>query len=977
MASRRTTLEPDSWQRVKELLGRVIEATPEERSRLLSSDANDPTVIQEVRRLWDEYQRAGAFLDRPDNDQTQLRAGELVAGRFKVIRLIGQGGMGEVYEVHDELLKVRLALKTIKLDLASHPDVLERFYQEVQTARKVTHPGVCRIFDFMHCRAPNSDREILLFTMELLQGEDLGARLERNGVLPSDLAFTVSRDLCNALAAAHDVGVIHRDLKPANVILVNRGPRVAPVITDFGLAKEFAAAVGRSGLTSHRAIGTPHYMAPEQWMGAPTTPATDVFALGSVMYECVTGKRPFSSESGALPRWIEDPTPPSRMAGDVDKNFEKVILRCLAIRPEDRFQNAHEVNAALAQSPPAPKRPRALLARTHGLFTRKVVTSSIIFVVLLLLVGAALYLRYTGSRAAVPAGSVVFLAGVENATHDPELDGVTEVLRGQIAQSGHFNLLDSGRIRVALERMRKPLAPEQLDSRTAREIAMREGASLVLFGTVYKLGDDYRLQLLLERTGKDPASAAKHWTGEWDVRSKSALFDAIHEGSDWVRREVGETQQEIATSDLPAELTTTDSWEALSYFSEAEKLKRMGRVDEAVDVLREALEKDPRFALARMRLGDFLFSLKRTQEGYAEWEKAIADLKSERLSDRESLRIRGQYALESGDYARAEEVFRVYQLHFPNDNTPWLYETTALRMLGRVEEAIAELKSAEIKDPRDFRIPAHVAMDYIILGQLGDAREYILKLRKLDQPDLGGYLEANVDHLAGKDQLAQALYEGLRQSSQSEWQSASYAAEACLFAEQGNYQRALSVLDQGIAADLSSGRSEEAAEKRVAKAFLYWRMGDRDKCRSECFEVLDVDSDISRLTRAGSLLARTGDLKEAGHVLTRLTPVQFGPVAEIARLRLIGEIELGDGHFRRALANMQKAAALDSHIAEKEYLVRALIASNEEEDASHLLEKTIDHPGRIWFEPEYHPPGIVSELSTELKKIQSPAAQKK
>ncbi|NTV80297.1 MAG: serine/threonine protein kinase, partial [Candidatus Aminicenantes bacterium] len=220
-------------------------------------------------------------------------------------RFIARGGMGEVYEAEDLELRESVALKTVRAEIAADSRALERFKTEVHLARKVTHPSACRIFDVFHHRdesAGPGGPDVTFLSMELLRGETLASRLARAGRLAPGEALPLVEQMAGALEAAHRAGVIHRDFKSANVMLTPRGTgsaEIRAVVTDFGLARRnpvVDASVASETLTGAVA-GTPAYMAPEQIEGGPITAATDIYALGVVMYEMLTGKQPFEGDT--------------------------------------------------------------------------------------------------------------------------------------------------------------------------------------------------------------------------------------------------------------------------------------------------------------------------------------------------------------------------------------------------------------------------------------------------------------------------------------------------------------------------------------------------------------------------------------------------------------------------------------------------------------------------------------------------------
>lgn len=266
--------------------------------------------------------------------------GRLIAGRYRIIALLGKGGMGEVYRADDLTLGQAVALKFLPDAAASDEALLERFRNEVRIARRVSHPNVCRVYDVGEVDGQT------FFTMEYVDGEDLASLLRRIGRLPQDKAVEISRQLCAGLAAAHAKGVLHRDLKPANIMLDGRGQ---VVITDFGLA-----GVADDIRGPEVRSGTPAYMAPEQISGKEVTMRSDIYALGLVLYEIFTGKRAFADKVAGALRGNGDRSPsrPSSVVKDLDPVIEKVILRCLEEDPGARPVTALAVAALLPGGDP-------------------------------------------------------------------------------------------------------------------------------------------------------------------------------------------------------------------------------------------------------------------------------------------------------------------------------------------------------------------------------------------------------------------------------------------------------------------------------------------------------------------------------------------------------------------------------------------------------------------------------------------------
>lgn len=302
---------------------------------------NEPPELQPTAPMLTATLSGGARGTRePSGSRQRFVPGVVLGRRFRIVGLLGQGGMGEVYRAEDLRLGETVALKLLPAELARDAAALDRLHREVRLARQVAHPNVCRVFDV-------GEAEGLAFiSMEYIDGEDLASLLRRIGRLPESKAIEVARQLCAGLAAAHEKGVLHRDLKPANVMIDGRG---RARISDFGLAVPVAEA------TTGELAGTPLYMAPEQLARGEVSFRSDVYSLGLILYECLTGRRPFEGASRAELMSLQRSGMPSSPARDViglDPVVERVVMRCLEPEPADRPATALEVAAALPGGDP-------------------------------------------------------------------------------------------------------------------------------------------------------------------------------------------------------------------------------------------------------------------------------------------------------------------------------------------------------------------------------------------------------------------------------------------------------------------------------------------------------------------------------------------------------------------------------------------------------------------------------------------------
>lgn len=364
-------MTPELWQRLKPLFHAAMERDPNTRAGFAAELCGTDTELKEqLLRLLDANAKGIGPIDRPAVDPVRLaeaaairfHPGQILLDRFRIVRLLGKGGMGEVFEAQD-LQTGRIALKTIRADIATSPQIFARFRREVQLARKVSGPQICRIHELFVLPEAEGSPATAFLTMEFLEGMTLRRKLAGSGPLNRNEALPIALDICEGLRLIHEQGIVHRDLKAANIMLCNRAGKSRAVVMDFGLAWLDASAPIAADAptlsevpsqTAHGVLaGTPAYMAPEQFEGKPVSPATDIYALGVVLYELVTGRQPYAADTpvAAAIRHARRPDPVSSIRRHIPRHWDRVIARCLEYDPEKRFQQAGEVAAALRSSP--------------------------------------------------------------------------------------------------------------------------------------------------------------------------------------------------------------------------------------------------------------------------------------------------------------------------------------------------------------------------------------------------------------------------------------------------------------------------------------------------------------------------------------------------------------------------------------------------------------------------------------------------
>jgi tRNA A-37 threonylcarbamoyl transferase component Bud32 len=278
---------------------------------------------------------------------TQFRPGTIVGQRYVIRHFVARGGMGEVYEAFDRELQERVALKTVTATACDSPTAVRRLKAEVQLARRVSHPNVCRIYDFGTHVVSATAPPTCFLTMEFVDGQTLGERVRKGGALPVGQACALARELLLGLRAAHDAGVLHRDFKSDNVILRGDAERPSPLILDFGLARALDREGEPHSSTHHGVVGTFAYIAPEQLDGEPHSTASDIYSFGVVWFEMLTGELPFNLRSSpartTLVRLTRAAPLPSRKNPQITRELDELVLGCLRRSPDERFQTPDDV----------------------------------------------------------------------------------------------------------------------------------------------------------------------------------------------------------------------------------------------------------------------------------------------------------------------------------------------------------------------------------------------------------------------------------------------------------------------------------------------------------------------------------------------------------------------------------------------------------------------------------------------------------
>jgi eukaryotic-like serine/threonine-protein kinase len=658
---------------------------------------------------------------------------QLLAGRFRVIRFVARGGMGEVYEAEDEELKERVAVKTARFENVQTTHEVERFRREIQLARKVTHPNVCRTFDvFRHgaIQPGEGPSQILIVSMELLPGETLDKRIRAQGRFNTAEAFPLVEQMCAGLAAAHRVGIVHRDFKSSNVMLVpqqassalapQRSETFRAVITDFGLAhaeENVGATLTRLG----DIVGTPAYMAPEQINGGAITTATDIYSLGIVIYEMLTGCLPFSADTplATAMKRLNQPAPSPRMQlPDLDQKWEMVVARCLERAPERRFASTDDILKALRgeQVMPAPlalpETPAQVPASHESKAASEPRSSSSIFepwrvpvaiaAIVLALAGLAMFgLRYrvrqsdssqgkgTANQPAVNARKSIAVLGFQNLSGRKDADSLGNILADSL-----WSQLDTAQVRIIpfsrVDEMKENLGLASVAHDLTKDqiAAVRKflGSNILITGSYMVTGAadhptiQWNIHLLNAEDGESLGSVAQSGS-EADLNSL-----LIHSGR-LVRQQLGITLSSQEEARMDASLSTNA--DAMRDFSEAHEKSRTFDVLAATKLLEQSIEADPQFAQAHSALAESWDALGFEAKAAEEAKKALDAAGG--LSTEARVRITAQYYAATRDWTKAIQQYAQLWSEYRDEPEYGLLLTNTQIRAGKAKDALTTI----------------------------------------------------------------------------------------------------------------------------------------------------------------------------------------------------------------------------------------------------------------------------------------------
>jgi serine/threonine protein kinase/tetratricopeptide (TPR) repeat protein len=657
----------------------------------------------------------------------ELRVGSSFAGRYQIIEELGKGGMGKVYKALDTEIEEKVALKLLNSEVAGDERTIQRFRNELKFARKISHRNICRMYDL------SKDNETYYITMEYVPGEDLKSSIRRIGPLSAGKAVLIAKQVCEGLAEAHRLGVIHRDLKPQNIMVDNDGNAR---IMDFGIAR----SLKKKGITETGVIiGTPEYMSVEQVEGKEADQRSDIYSLGVILYEMVTGRVPFQGDtplSIAVKHTTEAPEDPREVNVQIPEDLSRLILKCMEKDKQDRYQSAQQLLAELSEvEKDIPTTQKLRPARRSLTSTEITVRSSLrnVFIPVVAVVASAIMgvilWQVLSHKGAVPLPverpSLAILR-FENKSGDRSLDhwrsGISELLITDLGQSKFVRVLSGERIFSILKKLNLEEV-EKYSSTDLKKVATLARVGCVLEGSYFTQGEDFVMVTILQEphTGRVISSRRVRCRGEKEIPAK------IDELTSRIKLDLSLAAEQISGDiDRRVAMITTGSVEAYKYYVAGwENHLQKGNPHETIEFMQKATAVDPEFALAYRAMAEAYSQLDSVSLMWNCLRKA-SELRG-RLSRREYHLILGELnSMSEETYGEAiEEYNRLLELYPRDWDGNCMLGCLLSYDLERWDEAVRRFEvligdNAETSEPYVYQAEAYMA-----LGMYDKAREVL------------------------------------------------------------------------------------------------------------------------------------------------------------------------------------------------------------------------------------------------------------
>ena len=819
----------------------------------------------------------------PLTSQGEFEPGTVLGGRYEILALLGQGGMGAVYKARDMELDRLVALKIIRPELTTNPEILRRFKQELILARQVTHRNVIRIFDLGQADG------FKFITMEYLDGKDLRAVLTEKGKLSPEEAARIIVQICRALEVAHGEGVVHRDLKPQNIMLDANG---RAYVMDFGIAR----SAHLPGMTQMGAlIGTPEYMSPEQAKGEKLDERSDLFSLGVIFYELITGQSPFYSDTPLASLWKrmqEKAKPLCEVDPAIPKPLSDIVAKAMEIEPTDRFASAGEMAQELEfwLNPSAGRTTIIVPAPRTASYWK---WASAALVLLLIAAVVAFRLKEPAKPKAEHPPVSVLVADFTNHTGDPIFDGTLEPMFNVALEGASFiNAYNRGSARQLAQKLPHPT--DKLDEQSARLVAISQGLGAVVTGSLSRRGDGYKLSVeaLDARTGNSLATA------EVSASNKDQLLLDVPKLAAPIRKALGDSTPESVQLNTAGGAFQAASLEAVHQYAVGSDQQFAGKMEESLVSFTKVAELDPNFARAYSGMAAAAANLDRPQD--AEKYLKLAMEHVDRMTERERYRIRGLYYLQTENWEKCVEEYNELIRLYPADNIGYNNLSICYKSLHNTPKAIEELQHALEVLPHNRFARVNLALYLSYTGDFqGGEREAKTVIEGNPSYEVAYVALASAQVGQGRPEDAVKTYQQLEKvSNLGRTFAAPGLADIAIY--EGRLSDASRFLQQGADEARKAGRADSAAADLALLGYTELLRKHKSTALAALDKAMaDSKADSTRLLAARSYVL-AGETEKARRLATQLAS-ESAPEPQANAKLIEGEIALQEKDPRKAI----------------------------------------------------------------------------
>lgn len=853
---------------------------------------------------------------------------------YEILKHIGKGGMGEVFLAKDTILGRKVAIKFLPEEMQKNPRARSRFIREAKSAAALDHPFICKIYE-----TGEIDGKAYI-VMEYVEGTTLSNKLEE-GLLPLKNSLHVASEIADALEKAHEKGIIHRDLKPSNIMLT---PQRHVKVMDFGLAKRIlpekdtkTKTLRHETITEQGTIvGTLAYMSPEQARGEPVDARSDIFSLGVILNEMISGENYFSHPSAVetLTAILRDSPPPTQIKPKkVNPLINPILRKCLAKNPEKRYQSVAELATDI-------QRVQTEMAAATKFLLRPlpVIAATIVFLLIISIGIWKFVLQGKVSPQEIQREAIsVLIADFQNKTGDSVFDGSLEPALGISLEGAPFISVYNSKKARELATQIVPSSEGRLDPQLAQLISQREGINVVVNAIIESSGDGYTIKMW----ALDIVTSKRISEPTQKIKTKAEVLKAADSLASELRSNLGDIPPESAEA-IAKETFTTTSIEAWKAYAQAQKLDALGKEEEAIKAYLKALDNDPNFGRAYAGLAVVYYNRGEYQKAKTYYQGALERI--DQMTDREKYRTRGGYYLFTQKYKKAIEEYSSLVEQFPADSAGHTNLAFAYFLGYKMSQAFEEGLRAVQLDPENLDYRFNLSWYALASGDFERAEQETRKTLEIKSSYEKTYVVLALAELA-QERPAEAS-ETYRQLGTLSSYGASLATTglADLAVYEGRLEDALAILNKGIEFDLENEWPYRAADKYLILAQTHLLQGKKALAVDAADRAVTTHKREEILFSSAQIYLRAGKEDKARNLAGKLSP-KVQPIHQAYAKLIGGEMSLARGDIIGAINLFQEAQALVDTWLGRFALGRAYLEAEEFTEAYSEFELCLKRQG--------------------------------